>query len=149
MRVNENMSKQTCNKICIFWDPSAKLVSFGGRLLFMLACWLVGKSGDALGQQHLPPLKKEMLLMLAGWLRMESGKAFGHHYLLRLGKFVFHARWLAGGEVWGRRGPATSSSLEEEDVIAAGWLVEGLDLGRRLIILTFFLFECLLFMLAG
>ena len=79
MRVNENVSNQTCNKICIFWDPSAKLVSFGGRLLFMLACELVGRSGDVLAQQHVRPLKKEMLFMPAGCLQMVSGKAFGHH----------------------------------------------------------------------
>ena len=46
-------------------------------------------------------------------------EAFGHHYHFRLGKFSIHARWLAGGEVWRRYEPATSSSLEEEDVIAA------------------------------
>ena len=86
----------------------------------MLACRLVGKSGDALGQQHLPPWKKEMRLMLDGWLRMESGKAFGHHYLLGLEKIILHARWLAVGKIRGRHGPATFSSLEEGHAIDAG-----------------------------
>ena len=91
----------------------------------MLACLLVEKSGDALGWQHLRPLKKEMLLMLLAWLRMGSGKVFGHHSLLRLGKFVFHARWLAGGEVWGRHGPANLPHLRRVMRLMLGSGLEG------------------------